>query len=96
MKRIPIVKLIEYVASVPKSLYVCLKRLSFQIGDNVWVGTRAVILKGSRVADGCIVGAGSLIAGKFSAHSQKPVFIQRLKTVCRGRTQHQLHLSTEL
>jgi predicted negative regulator of RcsB-dependent stress response len=30
------------------------------------------------------------------AHSQKPVFIQRLKTVCRGRTQHQLHLSTEL
>jgi acetyltransferase-like isoleucine patch superfamily enzyme len=35
------------------------------IGNNVWMGTRAVILKGSDIADGCIIGANSLVSGKF-------------------------------
>lgn len=35
------------------------------IGNNVWMGTRAVILKGSNIADGCIIGANSLVSGIF-------------------------------
>lgn len=35
------------------------------IGKNVWIGMRSVVLKGSKIADGCIVGACSLVAGKF-------------------------------
>jgi tetrahydrodipicolinate N-acetyltransferase len=31
------------------------------IGDNVWVGTRAVILKGVTVGDGAVVGAGAVV-----------------------------------
>ena len=35
------------------------------IGNHVWIGTRAMILKGSGIADDCIVGAGSLVTGSF-------------------------------
>jgi len=36
-------------------------------GDNVWVGCRAVILGGTRLGDGCIVAAGSVVSGRFPA-----------------------------
>ena len=36
------------------------------IGDNVWMATRSVILKGSKIADGCVVGANSVVAGVFN------------------------------
>lgn len=35
------------------------------IGEKVWIGTRAVILKGSSIPNGCIIGANSLINKKF-------------------------------
>lgn len=35
------------------------------IGNRVWIGTRCTILKGSVIADGCVVGANSLVKGKF-------------------------------
>lgn len=35
------------------------------IGKNVWIGTKAVILKGSHIADGCIIGAYALVSRKF-------------------------------
>ena len=31
------------------------------IGDNVWIGTRVIILPGVNIADGAIVGAGSVV-----------------------------------
>lgn len=34
------------------------------IGDKVWMGCRSVILKGSAVPKGCVIGAGSLVSGK--------------------------------
>lgn len=34
------------------------------IGDNVWIGENVVILAGTRVGNGCIVGANSLLSGK--------------------------------
>ena len=37
-----------------------------EIGDNVWFGTRSVVLKGSIIASGCIIGALALVSGIFS------------------------------
>lgn len=33
--------------------------------DQVWVGCRSTILKGTHVAQGCIIGAGSLLSGSY-------------------------------
>lgn len=35
------------------------------IGNNVWIGENAVILAGSEIGDGCIIGANSVVKGKF-------------------------------
>lgn len=44
---------------------------SIHIGNHVWVGHRATILKGSSIADDSVVGSGTLIAGKsFPAGSE--------------------------
>ena len=37
------------------------------IGDGVWVGTRSLILKGSKIPKGCIVGARSVVAKSFNS-----------------------------
>jgi acetyltransferase-like isoleucine patch superfamily enzyme len=39
------------------------------IGDNVWVGTRAIILKGVTIGDGAVIAAGSVVAKDVPAHS---------------------------
>jgi serine acetyltransferase len=35
------------------------------IGNRVWIGCRSLILKGVRVADGCIVAAGTVLSKSF-------------------------------
>jgi acetyltransferase-like isoleucine patch superfamily enzyme len=35
------------------------------LGDSIWVGTRAVILKGTHIADGCVIAANSTVSGVF-------------------------------
>ncbi len=35
------------------------------IGENVWVGCDSLLLKGVRIADGCVVAAGSVVTGQF-------------------------------
>ncbi len=35
------------------------------IGRNVWLATGVRVLKGSEIGNGCVVGAGSIIAGKY-------------------------------
>lgn len=37
------------------------RRAPITIGDNVWVGMRAVILKGVTIGDGAVVAAGSIV-----------------------------------
>ena len=39
------------------------------IGNNVWVGLNAIILKGTIIGDNCIIAAGSVVKGKFHANS---------------------------
>lgn len=34
-----------------------------QIGNNVWVGTNVVILKGTKIGNNCVIGAGAIISG---------------------------------
>lgn len=36
-----------------------------QIGNNVWIGENAVILAGSSIGDGCIIGANAVVKGKI-------------------------------
>lgn len=36
------------------------------IGNDVWFGTRVVVLPGVRVADGCVVGAGSVVTSSLT------------------------------
>jgi len=35
------------------------------IGNHVWIGCNSVILKGTHIADGCVIAAGSLVRGRF-------------------------------
>lgn len=36
-----------------------------RIGDDVWIGERAIILKGVELGDGCVVSAGSVVRQSF-------------------------------
>lgn len=36
------------------------------IGNNVWIGGRAIILPGVTIGDGCVVGAGSVVTQNVS------------------------------
>lgn len=38
-----------------------------KIGNNVFIGVNAIILKGTELGDNCVVGAGSVVSGKFGA-----------------------------
>lgn len=40
-----------------------------RIGRNVWVGTKVIILPGSTIEEGAIIGAGSVVHGNISALS---------------------------
>ena len=35
------------------------------IGNNVWIGTNAVILPGVQIADDCVIGAGAVVTKSF-------------------------------
>jgi acetyltransferase-like isoleucine patch superfamily enzyme len=40
-----------------------------EIGDNVFIGTRSIIVKGVRIGDGAVIGAGSVVTGDVPARS---------------------------
>jgi len=39
------------------------------IGNRVWVGANAIILKGARIGDDCVIAAGSVVKGEVPAGS---------------------------
>lgn len=45
------------------------KTAPVHIGDNVWIGANVVILRGTKVGDNCIIGAGSVINGTYEKNS---------------------------
>lgn len=36
-----------------------------EIGENVFIGCNCIILKGSKIGNNCVVGAGAVVAGEF-------------------------------
>lgn len=40
-----------------------------KVGDNCFIGARAVIMPGADIGDGCVVGAGSVVRGRIPAGS---------------------------
>lgn len=40
-----------------------------KIGKNCFIGCNSIILKGTELGDGCIVGAGAVVSGKFGDNS---------------------------
>ena len=48
------------------------------IGDRVWIGANCIILKGSKIGDGAVIGAGSVVKGTVGANA---VFVQ--KRICQ-------------
>lgn len=39
------------------------------IGDNVWIGLNAIILKNTSIGDNCVISAGSVVKGHFPPNS---------------------------
>ena len=39
------------------------------IGDNCWIGAGVIILKGTNIGEGSIIGAGCIIKGVIPPHS---------------------------
>lgn len=40
-----------------------------EIGNNVWIGVNAIVLKGSKIGDNSIVSAGTVVKGEYPANS---------------------------
>lgn len=36
-----------------------------EIGDHVWIGVNTTLLRGSRIGDGAVIAAGSVVGGKI-------------------------------
>lgn len=53
---------------------------SIVIGDNVWIGCRVTVLKGTEIPNGNVIAAGSLICGK---HTEPDAVITSEKRVIR-------------
>ena len=54
-----------------------------EIGDNVWIGANAVILRGSRIGSDTVIAAGAVVSGEVSPGSL--VFDRRETVVCVRR-----------
>ena len=44
------------------------KKVAVKIGNRVWIGNNATILKGTEIGENCVVAAGAVVSGKFPAN----------------------------
>lgn len=51
-----------------------------EIGKNCWIGANTVILRGTKLGDGCVVGAGAVLKGEYPAGS---IIVQKRETQVR-------------
>ncbi len=45
------------------------KSAEIEIGKDVFIGMNSIILKGTKLRDGCVVGAGAVVSGDFPEYS---------------------------
>ena len=53
------------------------KTAPISIGNNVWIGANTVILRGTKLGDNCVVGAGCVVKGEYPDNS---VVVQKRQT----------------
>ena len=53
-----------------------------RIGDDCWIGTQSVILRGTVLGDRDVVGAGSVLKGSFD---DDLIIVQKRETEARAR-----------
>lgn len=51
---------------------------SVEIGESCWIGANTIILRGTKLGDGCVVGAGSVLKGVYEPNS---IIVQKKETV---------------
>lgn len=39
------------------------------IGKNVWIGANSIVLRGTKIGDNCVIGAGSIVKGDIPSNS---------------------------
>lgn len=53
-----------------------------KIGNNVWIGADCIILRGTEVGDNCVIGAGTVLKGKYESNL---MIYQRRETQVKTR-----------
>lgn len=70
----------DYKSNHCESEYTC---CDIEIGDNVWIGSNVIILKGSKIGSNCVIGAGTvvkeLIPDNSLVYSKKNNIIKQIK-----------------
>lgn len=54
------------------------------IGDDVWIGANAVILRGTIIGDNCVIGAGTVVKGKIEENTMITQEIKLKKSAING------------
>jgi acetyltransferase-like isoleucine patch superfamily enzyme len=39
------------------------------IGEDAWIGSKATVVRGARVGQGCVVGANAVVLGELAPHT---------------------------
>lgn len=52
----------------------CFKKAPIEIGKNCWIGTNTIILRGTKIGDNCVIGAGCVVKGEVPNNT---VYIQK-------------------
>lgn len=67
----PDVKIFDnnHAFSYEKGVSTDIKCAPITIGDNCWIASNVVILKGATIGDNCVIGAGCVVSGKIPSHS---------------------------
>ena len=56
------------------------KTAPVEIGNNVWIGANTIILRGTKIGDNCVIGAGSIVKGNVLSNS---VFLQKKENMVK-------------
>ena len=76
----PNVSIYDHDHSFGKNKIEAYKTAPISIGNNVWIGTGAIILRGVTIGDGSVIGAGTIITNNVPANT---IATQKKYTILR-------------